>query len=232
MHIRLLHSVFDSIETDVRSWKSESIKSITDFINHSYHQIFYANVAHIISQISEVLCNPCGGLLLLFASAISASHEIEILENTESLSPFNTIKILKHVMSLAGLFILANSSNFSELEQEKNMPNGGILRQYSIESIIEFTYLLNSPPQENNLDENNKNLLATFIGNPESVLQDIDIESLCAIVYHDAVRQNRNKTGKNIVIIVLSIHDDSTARSLSSVDEGSECISVCWKNIL
>ncbi|CAF2676075.1 unnamed protein product [Rotaria sp. Silwood2] len=99
MHIRLLHSVFDSIETDVRSWKSESTKSITDFINHSYHQIFYANVAHIISQISEVLCSPCGDLLPLFASAISASHEIEILENTESLSPFNTIKILKHVMS-------------------------------------------------------------------------------------------------------------------------------------
>jgi hypothetical protein len=32
-------------------------------------------------------------------------------------------------MSLADLFILANSASFAELEQEKNMPNGGILRQ-------------------------------------------------------------------------------------------------------
>jgi hypothetical protein len=32
-------------------------------------------------------------------------------------------------MGLADLFILANSGSFSELEQEKNMPNGGILRQ-------------------------------------------------------------------------------------------------------
>jgi hypothetical protein len=32
-------------------------------------------------------------------------------------------------MSLADLFILANSSSFAELEQEKNMPNGGVLRQ-------------------------------------------------------------------------------------------------------
>ncbi len=32
-------------------------------------------------------------------------------------------------MSLADLFILAYSSSFVELEQEKNMPNGGILRQ-------------------------------------------------------------------------------------------------------
>ena len=54
---------------------------------------------------------------------------MEILENTEGLSPYNALKILKRVMSLADLFILANSSNFSELEQEKNMPNGGIIRQ-------------------------------------------------------------------------------------------------------
>ncbi|CAF1181559.1 unnamed protein product [Rotaria sp. Silwood1] len=227
MHIRLLHSVFDSIETDVRAWKSESTKSITDFINHSDHQIFSANVVHIISQMSEVLCNACGGLLPLLASATSASHEIEILENSEGLSSFNAIKILKRVMSLADIFILANSSNFSELEQEKNMPNGGILRQClrltmttavrncmecrfqrfdrslisktsestlqqikplikdPIESIIELTYLLNSSSQENNHDDNIENLLAIFIKNPESVLQDIDIQRLRAIIYRD-----------------------------------------------
>ncbi|CAF4275951.1 unnamed protein product, partial [Rotaria sp. Silwood2] len=242
MHIRLLHSVFDSIETDVRAWKSESTKPITDFINHSDYQIFCANVVHIISQMSEILCNACGGLLPLLASATSASHEIEILENTEGLSPLNAIKILKRVMSLADLFILANSSNFSELEQEKNMPTGGILRQClrltmttavrhcmecrfqridrtlisktsetiqqtktpmkdPIESIIELTYLLNSP-QENDIDENIESLLATFIKNPESVLQDIDIQRLRAIIYRDVVRQNRNKTGKNVVIVV------------------------------
>jgi hypothetical protein len=32
-------------------------------------------------------------------------------------------------MSLSDLFILANSGSFSELEQEKSMPHGGILRQ-------------------------------------------------------------------------------------------------------
>ncbi|CAF3424086.1 unnamed protein product [Rotaria sp. Silwood1] len=97
--------------------KRESTKPIADFINHSNHQIFCANVVHIISPMSEVLCNVCGGLLPLLASAISASHEIEILENTEDLSPFNAIKILEHVISLADLFILANSSNFFELKQ-------------------------------------------------------------------------------------------------------------------
>ncbi|CAF2739182.1 unnamed protein product [Rotaria sp. Silwood2] len=79
----------------------------------------------------EVFCNACGGLLPLLASVISASHEIEILENTEGLSPFNAIKILKRVMSLADLFILENSSNFSKLEQEKAIPNGRIFKTIS-----------------------------------------------------------------------------------------------------
>ncbi|CAF2852168.1 unnamed protein product [Rotaria sp. Silwood2] len=105
-------------------------------------------------------------------------------------------------MSLADLFILANGSNFSELKQEKNMPNEGILRQCLRLNPIELTYLLNSPSQENDLDENIENLLATFINNPESVLQDIDIQCLCTIICRDVVRQNRNKTGKNFVIVV------------------------------
>lgn len=101
---------------------------------------------------SDILCNACGGLLPLLASATSASvrphfsisisifvfrfsfffrfqHEIEIMENTEGLSPLNALKILRRVMGFADLFILSNTSSFAELENEKNMPTGGILRQ-------------------------------------------------------------------------------------------------------
>lgn len=56
-------------------------------------------------------------------------HEIELLENTEGLSAKDALKILKRVMSLSDLFLLANTASFTELEQEKSMPNGGILRQ-------------------------------------------------------------------------------------------------------
>ncbi|CAF3808398.1 unnamed protein product [Rotaria sp. Silwood1] len=52
----------------------------------------------------------------VFASAISASHEIELLENMEGLSPKDALKIKKRVMNLSGLFILANTGNFSKLE--------------------------------------------------------------------------------------------------------------------
>ncbi|CAF3766606.1 unnamed protein product [Rotaria sordida] len=267
MHIRLLYSVFDSIETDIRTWKSESTKPITDFINHSDNQIFCANVVHIISQMSEVLCNACGGLLPLLASATSASHEIEILDNTEGLSPLNAIKILKRVMSLVDLFILVNTSNFSELEQEKSMPNGGILRQClrltmttavrhcvecrfqrfdrslisktsettttttttqqiktpmkdPIESIIELTYLLNSS-EENNIDENIDNLLATFIKNPESVLQDIDIQRLRAIIYRDVDDTKQSQFLALSIVYFVSVLMVSRYRDIIETNQAS-----------
>jgi len=72
-----------------------------------------------------------------------------------------------------------------------------------IESVLELTYLMNSP-QENDMDETIENLLASFIKNAEAVLQDIDIHRLRAVVYRDVVRQDRNKTGKNVVIVVVN----------------------------
>lgn len=52
---------------------SDPTKPITDAINNSDNQIFCVNVVHIISQMSDILCNACGGLLPLLASATSAS---------------------------------------------------------------------------------------------------------------------------------------------------------------
>lgn len=52
---------------------SDTSRPITDAINHSDNQIFCVNVVHIISQMADILCNACGGLLPLLASATSAS---------------------------------------------------------------------------------------------------------------------------------------------------------------
>jgi hypothetical protein len=55
------------------SFSSDPTKPITDAINHSDNQIFCINIVHIISQMSDILCNACGGLLPLLASATSAT---------------------------------------------------------------------------------------------------------------------------------------------------------------
>ncbi|CAF4163133.1 unnamed protein product, partial [Didymodactylos carnosus] len=233
-HVRLLHNVFDTIEEDVRSWRSDPTKSITDFINHNDNQIFCVNVVHIISQMADIVCNSSGGLLPLLASATSASHEIEILENTEGLTPIEALKILKRVMAFVDLFVLANNTSFSELEQEKNMPGGGIIRQClrltmtaavrhcmecrllrfdstkipqqplitkasqqkfsakdPIEAILELTQLMN-PNNEDHIQNDGAHqyddistLLSSVIKNPDSVLQELDVHRLRALLYRD-----------------------------------------------
>ncbi|CAF3278946.1 unnamed protein product [Rotaria socialis] len=227
MHLRLLNIVFDSIEVDIRLWRSDTTKLITESINNPDNQIFCANVVHIISQMADVLCNASGGLLPLLASATSASHEIELLEYTEGLSPKDALRVLKRVMGLSDLFILGSTANFSELEQEKSMPSGGILRQClrltmttavrncmecrfqkfdssklptlspsaakgvhkdPLETILELTYLMNTSEAENESEDENDDislLIASFIKNPESVLQELDIQRLRAIIYRD-----------------------------------------------
>ena len=71
-----------------------------------------------------------------------------------------------------------------------------------IESILELTYLLNTS-KETDENETMENLLSSFIKTPGSVLQDIDIHRLRAIIYRDVVRQDRSKTGKNVVVVVV-----------------------------
>jgi hypothetical protein len=162
-------------------------------------------------------------------------------------------------MGLSDLFILANSGSFSELEQEKSMPSGGILRQClrlsmnidladeclpvlsvhlamtnavrhcmecrtqkfdasktpttlltpkgtikdPLETILELTYLMHT--DENDTDNDDiAQLIASFIKNPESVLQELDIQRLRAIIYRDVVRQDRSKSGKNVVVVVVN----------------------------
>ncbi|CAF0746128.1 unnamed protein product [Didymodactylos carnosus] len=234
MHIRLLHSVFDTIEEDVRSLRSDPTKSISDYINHNDNQIFCVNVVHIISQMADILCNASGGLLPLLASATSASHEIEILENTEGLTPVEALKILKRIMAFVDLFVIANNGNFTELEQEKNMPSGGIVRQClrltmtvavrqcmecrfqrfdttripqqqltakqsqqklsakdPVEAVLELTQLMTQNDQEHieNYRANESDdillLLSSLIKNPDSVLQELDVHRLRALIYRD-----------------------------------------------
>lgn len=183
-----------------------------------------------------------------------------MLENTEGLSPTDALRILKRVISLSDLFILANGGSFAELEQEKSMPNGGILRQClrlskhglkknhcqekkncafflamtaavrncmesrfrtfdtsklsttlltskgtmkdPLETILELTDLMNlhEGEQEN---QDLTTLIGSQIRNPESVLQELDIQRLRAIIYRDVVRQDRSKSGKNVVVVVV-----------------------------
>jgi hypothetical protein len=72
-----------------------------------------------------------------------------------------------------------------------------------LETILELTYLMNTEENDNG-DNDISRLIASFIKNPESVLQELDIQRLRAIIYRDVVRQDRSKTGKNVVVVVVN----------------------------
>uniref|UniRef100_A0A803TLZ6 LPS responsive beige-like anchor protein n=1 Tax=Anolis carolinensis TaxID=28377 RepID=A0A803TLZ6_ANOCA len=129
MHQRLLTDLLFSIETDVQMWRSHSTKTVMDFVNSSDNVIFVHNTIHLISQVMDNMIMACGGILPLLSAATSATHELENIEPTQGLSIEASVAFLQRLISLVDVLIFASSLGFTEIESEKNMSSGGILRQ-------------------------------------------------------------------------------------------------------
>ncbi|CAH1955198.1 unnamed protein product [Acanthoscelides obtectus] len=129
IHQRLLSDVLFSLETDIQVWRSHSTKSVLDFVNSSDNAIFVVNTVHLISQLADNLIIACGGLLPLLASATSPNSELDVIEPTQGMPIEVAVSFLQRLVNMADVLIFASSLNFAELEAEKNMSSGGILRQ-------------------------------------------------------------------------------------------------------
>ncbi|XP_038203257.1 lipopolysaccharide-responsive and beige-like anchor protein isoform X2 [Arvicola amphibius] len=129
MHQRLLTDLLFSIETDIQMWRSHSTKTVMDFVNSSDNVIFVHNTVHLISQVLDNMVMACGGILPLLSAATSATHELENIEPTQGLSVETSVTFLQRLISLVDVLIFASSLGFTEIEAEKNMSSGGILRQ-------------------------------------------------------------------------------------------------------
>ncbi|XP_071453109.1 neurobeachin isoform X4 [Hetaerina americana] len=129
IHQRLLSDVLFSLETDIQVWRSHSTKSVLDFVNSGENAIFVVNTVHLISQLADNLIIACGGLLPLLASATSPNNELDVIEPTQGMPIEVAVSFLQRLVNMADVLIFASSLNFGELEAEKNMSSGGILRQ-------------------------------------------------------------------------------------------------------
>ncbi|MBZ3868997.1 Lipopolysaccharide-responsive and beige-like anchor protein [Sciurus carolinensis] len=129
MHQRLLTDLLFSIETDIQMWRSHSTKTVMDFVNSSDNVIFVHNTIHLVSQVMDNMVMACGGILPLLSAATSATHELENIEPTQGLSIEASVTFLQRLISLVDVLIFASSLGFTEIEAEKNMSSGGILRQ-------------------------------------------------------------------------------------------------------
>ncbi|KTG43709.1 hypothetical protein cypCar_00016201, partial [Cyprinus carpio] len=129
MHQRLLTDLLFSIETDVQMWRSHSTKTVMDFVNSSENVMFVHNTVHLVSQVVDNLIMACGGILPLLSAATSSSHELENIEPSQGLAVEASLMFMQRLISLVDVLIFASSLNFTEIEAEKNMSSGGILRQ-------------------------------------------------------------------------------------------------------
>ncbi|KAK2817203.1 hypothetical protein Q5P01_025394 [Channa striata] len=128
-HQRLLTDLLFSIETDIQMWRSHSTKTILDFVNSSENVVFVHNSIHLISQVVDNLIMACGGILPLLSAATSSTHELENIEPSQGLTVEASVTFLQRLINLVDVLIFASSLNFNEIEAEKNMSSGGILRQ-------------------------------------------------------------------------------------------------------
>ncbi|KAG2456941.1 NBEA protein, partial [Polypterus senegalus] len=212
MHQRLLTDLLFALETDVHVWRSHSTKSVMDFVNSNENIIFVHNTIHLISQMVDNIIIACGGILPLLSAATSPSTELENIEATQGMSAETAVTFLSRLMAMVDVLVFASSLNFSEIEAEKNMSSGGLMRQclrlvccVAVRNCLECrqrqrdrttkSSLPNCKTQENVQCASGvvggKTTLENVPGNlspikdPDRLLQDVDINRLRAVVFRD-----------------------------------------------
>ncbi|XP_060751633.1 neurobeachin a isoform X2 [Tachysurus vachellii] len=236
MHQRLLTDLLFALETDVHVWRSHSTKSVMDFVNSNENIIFVHNTIHLISQMVDNIIIACGGILPLLSAATSPSKkhtlcsqingsevkpvpgssssggetELENVEATQGMSSETAVTFLSRLMAMVDVLVFASSLNFSEIEAEKNMSSGGLMRQclrlvccVAVRNCLECrqrqrergnkSSLPISKTQDNlqSTAATSKSAIANVprnlspIKDPDRLLQDVDINRLRAVVFRD-----------------------------------------------
>ncbi|XP_069826020.1 neurobeachin isoform X4 [Dendropsophus ebraccatus] len=211
MHQRLLTDLLFALETDVHVWRSHSTKSVMDFVNSNENIIFVHNTIHLISQMVDNIIIACGGILPLLSAATSPTTELENIEVTQGMSSETAVTFLSRLMAMVDVLVFASSLNFSEIEAEKNMSSGGLMRQclrlvccVAVRNCLECRQRQRErgtkPMGSNKIQDNLQNITVTSatktpvdnvpgnlspIKDPDRLLQDVDINRLRAVVFRD-----------------------------------------------
>nr|XP_057936361.1 neurobeachin-like isoform X5 [Doryrhamphus excisus] len=195
LHQRLLADLLFALESDVHVWRSHSTKSAMDFVNSSENIIFVHNTIHLISQMVDNIIIACGGILPLLSAATSPS--VENIEAMQGMSSETAITFLSRLMVMVDVLVFSSSLNFSEIEVEKNMSAGGLMRQclrlvccMAVKSCLECRQRHTDLGKKMFVPNNNKcqEILPNAVTpskDPDQLLQDVDINRLRAVVFRD-----------------------------------------------
>ncbi|KAG6442872.1 hypothetical protein O3G_MSEX002580 [Manduca sexta] len=218
IHQRLLSDVLFSLETDIQVWRSHSTKSVIDFVNSSENAIFVVNTVHLISQLADNLIIACGGLLPLLASATSPNNELDVIEPTQGMPVEVAVTFLQRLVSMADVLIFASALNFAELEAEKNMSSGGILRQClrlvctcAVRNCLECKERQRYAAARLADQPDAKSVVASLadasspVKDPERLLQDMDVNRLRAVIYRDVEETKQAQFLSLAIVYFISV---------------------------
>uniref|UniRef100_H2YT35 BEACH-type PH domain-containing protein n=1 Tax=Ciona savignyi TaxID=51511 RepID=H2YT35_CIOSA len=210
VHLRLLDDLFSCLEVDIENWKSTN--KMVELVNHSDNLILVHNTIHLVSQMIDNVILACGGILPILSSATSPNYELDSVESGHGLSMESAWSILNRLAAFTDVLAFATNINFSEIENEKNMSNGGILRQClrtaclcAVRNCLELRYLRTSasvpstPSTSNDAKEDvavsateAAGILLSMMSNdatpvvdPHKLLQENDVNRLKASIYRD-----------------------------------------------
>uniref|UniRef100_A0A670IDX5 Neurobeachin n=1 Tax=Podarcis muralis TaxID=64176 RepID=A0A670IDX5_PODMU len=236
MHQRLLTDLLFALETDVHVWRSHSTKSVMDFVNSNENIIFVHNTIHLISQMVDNIIIACGGILPLLSAATSPTTELENIEVTQGMSAETAVTFLSRLMAMVDVLVFASSLNFSEIEAEKNMSSGGLMRQclrlvccVAVRNCLEC--------RQRQRERVNKSSLISSktqetLQDPDRLLQDVDINRLRAVVFRDVDDSKQAQFLALAVVYFISVLMVSKYRDILEPQRETASLSftICSKN--
>ncbi|XP_054611914.1 neurobeachin a isoform X3 [Dunckerocampus dactyliophorus] len=130
-------------------------------------------------------------------AGMGGETELENIEATQGMSSETAVTFLSRLMAMVDVLVFASSLNFSEIEAEKNMSSGGLMRQclrlvccVAVRNCLEC--------RQRQRDRNCKSSLSGSKSqdslhsastaskqDPDRLLQDVDINRLRAVVFRD-----------------------------------------------
>ncbi|KAI4813914.1 hypothetical protein KUCAC02_003135 [Chaenocephalus aceratus] len=123
--------------------------------------------------------------------------ELENIEATQGMSSETAVTFLSRLMAMVDVLVFASSLNFSEIEAEKNMSSGGLMRQclrlvccVAVRNCLECRQRQRDRSCKSSLtsSKSQDSLHSASINSkqdPDRLLQDVDINRLRAVVFRD-----------------------------------------------
>uniref|UniRef100_UPI003590263B lipopolysaccharide-responsive and beige-like anchor protein isoform X2 n=1 Tax=Myxine glutinosa TaxID=7769 RepID=UPI003590263B len=205
IHQHLLADLLFALESEVHTWRSHTTKTLMDIVNTNENYIFVHNMLQVISHLMDNLLMASGGILPTLQGFVTPGH-MEIVHTKDGLSPELLDNLLRRLLNLVDALVFASSLGFSDLESEKNMPAGGMLRQclrlvsyMALRNCLECQQLEKAreiqrsdsssfipdkaPDGKSPVDSVTGGL--SPVRDPDRLLQAMDIHRLRAVVYRD-----------------------------------------------